>query len=70
MVYNGLIRSRNRVDEAWSDIEVQLKGAMTLSPIWWKRSKAMLSKNPLCLRMITDAQLSYERWQYAGKIKR
>ncbi|MFH1712464.1 MAG: LemA family protein [Patescibacteria group bacterium] len=25
MVFNGLIRSRNRVDEAWSDIEVQLK---------------------------------------------
>lgn len=25
-IYNGLIRSRNRVDEAWSDIDVQLKG--------------------------------------------
>ena len=32
MVYNGLIRSRNRVDEAWSDIEVQLKRRYDLIP--------------------------------------
>jgi len=31
-VYNGLIRSRNRVDEAWSDIEVQLKRRYDLIP--------------------------------------
>lgn len=30
--YNGLIRSRNRVDEAWSDIEVQLKRRYDLIP--------------------------------------
>ncbi|MEK7617679.1 MAG: LemA family protein [Patescibacteria group bacterium] len=32
VVYNGLIRSRNRVDEAWSDIEVQLKRRYDLIP--------------------------------------
>ena len=31
-VYNGLIRARNRVDEAWSDIEVQLKRRYDLIP--------------------------------------
>jgi len=31
-VYNSLIRSRNRVDEAWSDIEVQLKRRYDLIP--------------------------------------
>jgi LemA protein len=31
-VYNGLIRLRNRVDEAWSDIEVQLKRRYDLIP--------------------------------------
>jgi len=31
-VYNGLIRSRIRVDEAWSDIEVQLKRRYDLIP--------------------------------------
>lgn len=31
-VYNGLISSRNRVDEAWADIEVQLKRRYDLIP--------------------------------------
>ncbi len=30
--YNGLVRSRNRVDEAWSDIEIQLKRRYDLIP--------------------------------------
>ena len=32
VMYNSLIRSRNRVDEAWSDIEVQLKRRYDLIP--------------------------------------
>lgn len=32
VVYNGLITSRNRVEEAWSDIEVQLKRRYDLIP--------------------------------------
>lgn len=31
-IYNGLIRAKNRVDEAWSDIEVQLKRRYDLIP--------------------------------------
>jgi LemA protein len=31
-IYNGLIRSRNQVDEAWSDIDVQLKRRYDLIP--------------------------------------
>lgn len=31
-VYNGLIRLRNRVDESWSDIDVQLKRRYDLIP--------------------------------------
>lgn len=31
-LYNSLIRARNRVDEAWSDIEVQLKRRYDLIP--------------------------------------
>lgn len=30
--YNGLVQSRNRVDEAWSDIEVQMKRRYDLIP--------------------------------------
>lgn len=32
MVYNGLITGKNRVDEAWSDIDVQLKRRYDLIP--------------------------------------
>jgi len=31
-IYNGLVGSRNRVDEAWSDIDVQLKRRYDLIP--------------------------------------
>ena len=31
-VYNGLIRLKNRTDEAWSDIDVQLKRRYDLIP--------------------------------------
>ncbi len=31
-IYNGLVGSRNKVDEAWSDIEVQLKRRYDLIP--------------------------------------
>ena len=31
-IYNGLVTARNRVDEAWSDIEVQLKRRYDLIP--------------------------------------
>lgn len=32
LVYNGLVRLKNRVDEAWSDIDVQLKRRYDLIP--------------------------------------
>lgn len=32
LMFNGLVRSRNRVDEAWSDIDVQLKRRYDLIP--------------------------------------
>ncbi len=31
-IFNGLVQSRNRVDEAWSDIDVQLKRRYDLIP--------------------------------------
>ncbi|HPN96171.1 MAG TPA: LemA family protein, partial [Candidatus Moranbacteria bacterium] len=31
-VYNGLIKLKNRVEEAWSDIDVQLKRRYDLIP--------------------------------------
>ena len=31
-IYNGLIKLKNRTDEAWSDIDVQLKRRYNLIP--------------------------------------
>ena len=31
-IYNGLVRSKTRVDEAWSDIKVQMKRRYDLIP--------------------------------------
>jgi LemA protein len=32
LIYNGLIRSRNQVENAWSQIDVQLKRRIDLIP--------------------------------------
>ena len=40
-MYNGLITLKNRVDEAWSDISVQLKRRYDLIPNLIAQSKVM-----------------------------
>ena len=32
VLYNGLVRSRNQVDNAWSQVDVQLKRRLDLIP--------------------------------------
>jgi len=39
--YNSLVGLRNQVDNAWSQIDVQLKRRHDLIPTWWKRPKAI-----------------------------
>ena len=34
--YNGLVVLRNRVKNAWAQIDVQLKNRADLIPIWWR----------------------------------
>ena len=43
-MYNGLIRGKNRVDEAFSDIDVQAKRRYDLIPILIKTSLRSYSK--------------------------
>ena len=33
-IYNSLQRNKLNAENAWSDIDVQLSGVMTSSPIW------------------------------------
>lgn len=55
-VYNGLIRSKNRVDEAWSDIEVQLKRRYDLIPNLVNTVKGYATQESGVLERVTAAR--------------
>ncbi len=56
VLYNGLIRSRNRVDEAWSDIEVQLKRRYDLIPNLVNTVKGFAAQESGVLQKVTEAR--------------
>lgn len=55
-VYNSLIKSRNRVDEAWSDIEVQLKRRYDLIPNLVNTVKGYAKHEEGVFTKVTDAR--------------
>ena len=55
-VYNSLVRARNRKDEAWSDIEVQLKRRYDLIPNLIKTVKGYASHEKSVLESVTKAR--------------
>ena len=55
-VYNGLIRLKNRVDEAWSDIDVQLKQRHDLVPQLVETVKGYATHEKELLLKITQAR--------------
>ncbi len=56
IMYNGLIRSRNRVDEASSDIDVQLKRRYDLIPNLVETVKGYLTHERETLVKLTEAR--------------
>ena len=56
VVYNGLVQSRNRVDEAWSDIEVQLKRRYDLIPNLVNTVKGYAKHEEGVFTKVTDAR--------------
>ncbi len=54
--YNGLIQSRNRVDEAWSDIEVQMKRRYDLIPNIVETVKAYAKHEDSVFTKVTEAR--------------
>ncbi len=55
-MYNGLISSRNHVDEAWSDIEVQLKRRYDLIPNLVNTVKGYAKHEEGTLMKVTEAR--------------
>jgi LemA protein len=55
-VFNGLIKSRNRVDEAWSDIEVQLKRRYDLIPNLVNTVKGYAKHEDSVFTKVTEAR--------------
>ncbi|KKT47666.1 MAG: LemA-like protein [Parcubacteria group bacterium GW2011_GWC2_44_17] len=54
--YNGLITKRNRVDEGWSDIEVQLKRRHSLIPNLVETVKGYASHESGVFEKVTEAR--------------
>ncbi|KKW42989.1 MAG: Protein LemA [Candidatus Magasanikbacteria bacterium GW2011_GWA2_56_11] len=66
LVYNGLIRLRNRVQEAWSDIDVQLKRRHDLIPNLVNSVKGYLKHERELLEKITEYRSQAISAQQAG----
>lgn len=57
-IYNSLIRLRNRVKEAWSDIDVQLKRRYDLIPNLVEAVKGYMKHEEGVLTKVTEARAS------------
>ena len=65
-IYNGLIRLKNRVDEAWSDIDVQLKRRYDLIPNLVKTVKGYAAHEKEVFEKVTEARTRAMGAQSAG----
>lgn len=57
-IYNGLIKSKNRTDEAWSDIDVQLKRRYDLIPNLVETVKGYATHEQGTLQKVIEARNS------------
>ena len=55
-IYNALIKMRNRVDEAWSDIDVQLKRRYDLIPNLVETVKGYAAHEKTAFENVTEAR--------------
>ncbi|MFH1822773.1 MAG: LemA family protein, partial [Patescibacteria group bacterium] len=69
-MYNSLIRLKNRVDEAWSDIDVQLKRRYDLIPNLVETVKGYASHEKETLQNVTKARTEAMAAQKGGDAKK
>ena len=55
-LYNGMVRARNKVDEAWSGIDVQLKRRHDLIPNLVETVKGYAAHERETFQAVTDAR--------------
>jgi len=55
-IYNGLVKSKNRVEEAWADIDVQLKRRYNLIPNLVETVKGYASHEKGVFEKVTEAR--------------
>jgi len=60
MIYNGLVSGRNRVDEAWSDINVQLKRRHDLIPNLVNTVQGYAGHEKSVFQQVTEARTNAE----------
>lgn len=68
-MYNSLIRLKNRVDEAWSDIDVQLKRRYDLIPNLVETVKGYAGHERETLERVTKARTAAMEAQAGGDAK-
>lgn len=67
LTYNGLITLKNRVDEAWSDIEVQMKRRYDLIPNLIETVKGYAKHEEGVFTKVTEARANAMNAQSAGE---
>ncbi len=68
-LYNGLIRLKNRVDEAWSDIDVQLKRRYDLIPNLVETVKGYAAHESQTLNNVIEARNAAMAAQKSGNLE-